>query len=193
MKIKITRTRITLLALLLASAGLLFILLPRIPWPIYSVDYHDISISFRVNLREARSVPVYPSEELIHRSLMNTLVENVTIVFKPGTDEQNAHYAVEVFEITNKLAIAFSKNFGYMPSFNVKNVTSYENLPGKIQNPIIALVYPASNETSVRLDGHVIFIIGKSNPSAKEQLKNFDLAVVKFLMAALDVEQIVKF
>jgi hypothetical protein len=194
MKVKITARRIILLLSVLAFAGLLAVILPKIPWPIYSVNYHGITMSFRVNLREARSVPVYPSEELVYRSLMNSLVENVTIVFKPGSDEENTYYAVEVFEITNKLAIAFQRQFGYMPSFNVKNVTSYDNLAGKIQNPIIALVHPVySNETSVRLDGHVIFISGNNSSSAKEQLKNFDLAVVKFLMIELGIEEIVKF
>jgi hypothetical protein len=187
MKIEITRRRIIFLILPVIAIALAVAIYPYIPWPIYSLDYYGTNIGFRVNLRDAKNVPVYPNEADVRSQIMNQWIENVTIVFKPGTEQANAHYAVEVYEIVNKIAVAFSINFGYMPNFNVINVTSYEGLKGKNYNPVIALVHPMySNETSVRLDDYVIFISGKNSTDLKEQLRNFDLAVEKFLMVALD-------
>ncbi|MEM5879481.1 MAG: hypothetical protein QXU74_03245 [Candidatus Aenigmatarchaeota archaeon] len=188
-RIKISRQKIIFLVSVLLAILLVIKIYPYIPFPIYSINYLGTKMSFRTNLRDAKNIPVYPSEELVYREIMNQLVENITIVFKPGEGEVNAHYALETFEVVNKLAIAYKKRFGYMPNFNVINITNYENLPGKIQNPIIALVHPIySNETSVKLDYHVIYIQGKNATSSREQLRNFDLAVAKFLMAALDIK-----
>lgn len=168
--------------------GLCVAIYPYLPLPVYSVNYHGTTLNFRVNLKEAKNTPVYPDELAVQREIMNQFVENITIVFKPGSGQENAHYAIETFEVVNKLATVFLKA-GYMPKFNVVNVTSYDNLSGKIQNPMIALVHPVySNETSVRLVNHTIYISGKNATSEKEQLRNFDLATVKFIMVALGIE-----
>lgn len=190
MKVKITRRRAILLASLILMLVLIIAVYPYLPLPVYSLNYQGIVLTFRTNLRDAKDVPVYPSEAAVQSEIMNQFIENVTIAFRPGTGEENAHYAVETYEIVSKLAIAFSKNYGYMPKFNVVNVTSYGNLSGEDQNPIIALVHPVySNETSVRLDGHVIYVQGKNSTSSRDQLRNFDLATVKFLMVALQIEE----
>jgi hypothetical protein len=187
MKVKITRQRAILLMSILIVAILVALLIQQIKLPIYSLNYYGTKISFRINLRDAKDVAVYPSEKAVRDEIMNQFVENITIVYKPN-ESINSHYAVEVFEIVNKLAVAYRLRFGYLPGFNVVNVTSYDNLSGKIQNPIIALVHPIySNETSVRLENHVIFISGKNATSEREQLRNFDLAMVKFLMATLGI------
>jgi len=189
MKIKITRRRIIFLSLLILSVLLIAIISPHIPWPVYSVNYYGTTLEFRANLRDAKNVPVYPNGEMVYREIMNPLVENITIAFKPGTEQENAHNAVETFEIVNKLAIAFSKKLGYIPNVNVINFTSYDDLRGKIQNPVIALIHPNySNETSVILDWHVVFIKGKNSTDPNEQLRNFDLATIKFLMTVLETE-----
>ncbi|MEM5829331.1 MAG: hypothetical protein QW040_00175 [Candidatus Aenigmatarchaeota archaeon] len=188
-KVIITRGKIIVLTFFLLAILLLITLYPYIPFPIYSVNYMGVKMRFRVNLRDVKDVVVYPSEETIRKEIMNQLVENITIVFKPGENQTNAHYAIEVFEIVNKLAIAYKLNFAYMPNFKVVNVTSYENLRGRRENPIIALVHPVfSNETSVKLEDHVVYIQGRNATSLREQLKNFDLAVVKFLMSILEIK-----
>lgn len=189
MKVKITTQRAILLVLILLFLSLFILLYKNLPSQVYSAEYHGVRMNFRVNLKEAKNVPVYPSEYAIKMEIMNPYVENITIAFIPGSGQQNAHYAVETFEITNKLATAFLVSSGYLPNFNVINVTSYQNLTGKIQNPIIALVHPFySNETSVRLENHVVFIAGKNATSSSEQLRNFDLATVKFLISVLGIE-----
>jgi hypothetical protein len=198
MKVRVTRERailfasiliiIILVALLFQQVKLLVaLLIQQIKFPLYSLNYHGMKISFRINLRDAKDVKVYPSENAVRDEIMNQFVDNITIVYKPN-ESINSHYAVEVFEIVNKLAVAYRLKFGYIPNFNVVNVTSYENLTGSSSNPKIALVHPIySNETSVRLDNHVIYIQGQNATSWQDQLKNFDLATVKFLMVALGI------
>ena len=189
MKVRITRRRIILLVSILLFILLVITIYPQIKLPVYSINYLGTKLSFRVNLRDVQNIPIYPSEEAVQNEIMNQLVENITIIFKPGEGEINAHYAVEVFEIVSKLAIAYKKKFGYMPGFNAVNVTSYENLKGTKENPVIVLIHPIySNETLVKLENHVIFLQGKNATSSEEQLKNFDLAVVKFIVVALGIK-----
>jgi hypothetical protein len=188
MKVKITRQRAVFFASILIVIISIALLIQQIKLPIYSLNYYGTKISFRINLRDVKDVAVYPNEKAVRDEIMNQFVENITIVYKPN-ESINSHYAVEVFEIVNKLAVAYKLRFGYMPNFNVVNVTSYENLTATSNNPKIALVHPIySNETSVRLEGNVIYIKGKNATSWQDQLGNFDLAVVKFLIIALGIE-----
>jgi hypothetical protein len=141
-----------------------------------------MELSFRADLKEASKIPVYPSEEILYRALINPLVENVTIVFVP-VEGENGIYVVNAWEIVMKLSLAYEQ-IGIKPGFNGINLTSYENieLHGKIQNPYIVLVHPRyANETSLKLKDHTIFISGKSE-------KEFDLATVKLLMIALKIK-----
>jgi len=134
-------------------------------------------------LREAEKIEVYPSEQALYLELMSSLVENITIAFKPVAEEENPYYMLQILEIIPKLSFAYSKR-NLNPYFDRDPliVESYENLPGKIQNPIIALVHPIySNETAIRVDGHVVFLKAKN-------YKDFDLVTVKLLMVALRIE-----
>ena len=61
-------------------------------------------------------------------------------------------------------------------------VESYEHLPGKIQNPIIAIVPPPySDETAIRNEGHVTFLKAKT-------YEDLDLVTNKLLMIALHID-----
>jgi uncharacterized protein YpmB len=180
-RISITTKKLKILVVI-AFIIFLSVLIYRIwPKPIYSIRYDGEILSFRADLREASKIPVYPSEEILYRALINPLVENVTIVFVP-VEGENAIYVVNAFEIVNKLYFAYQK-IKIGPNFNGVNLTSYENveLYGKIQNPYIVLIHPRfANETSVRLKDHTVFISGKSN-------EELDKATVKFLMVALRI------
>jgi hypothetical protein len=161
--------------------------------PITVIDYKGVTVAFRADLREAAKVPVYPGESEIYRDTMHQLAKNVTIVFKDAGESGNPYYIVEEVELVNKLRIAYMLTFGTqadtgefvpgdIPTFDAQEVGSYENLPGKIQNPIIALVHPMyANETSVRNEGHVTYISGRN-------LKELDLATDRFLMIALGID-----
>jgi len=148
--------------------------------PITAVNYYGKIINFRVDLRKADGIPVYPSDSALYLELMHPLVQNITIAVKPVNGTENAYYGIEAFEIT-KLLYGYAR-IGTKPGFNAINVSSYEHLPGKIQNPIIALVHPVySDETAIRIENHVIFIKAKN-------YEEFDLATVKFLIVALGIE-----
>ena len=161
--------------------------------PITVIDYKGVTVAFRADLREAAKVPVYPGESEIYRDTIHQLAKNVTIVFKDAGESGNPYYIVEEVELVNKLRIAYMLTFGTqtdtgefvpgdIPTFDAQEVGSYENLPGKIQNPIIALVHPMyANETSVRNEGHVTYISGRT-------LKELDLATDRFLMIALGID-----
>ena len=185
-------------ALVLAAAALVigaYYVYYRFYQPITMIDYKGTVIAFRADMREAAKIPVYPGESELYRDTMHQLVQNVTIVFKDAGSDGNPYYIVEEVEIVNKMKLAYMLTFGttdpntgevtpaMSPGFDAMEVGSYENLPGKIQNPIIAIVHPKfANETSVRNDGHVTFISGTD-------LHQLDLATVKFLMVELGITE----
>lgn len=179
--------------LLLVVAGLVMLyqmMVPKPPEPITSLIYMDQIINFRADLREADKIPVYPGETEVYLDTIHPLVDDITIAFKDAGESDNPLYIVEEIEIVTKMSVAYRKMLlGYpgkteedMPGFDALPVEQYANLPGKIQNPIIALVHPKyANETAIRNEGHVTYISGKT----KEEL---DLATVKFLMIVLDID-----
>lgn len=150
------------------------------PKPIKSWRIGNFVFVFRADLREANKIPVYPSKDAVYLKLINPIVKNVTIAFKDA-GEENYYYSLETYEIVYKLSL-FYKIKGMEVNFDSMQVDSYENLPGKFQNPIIALVHPKfSNETAIRIEDHVIYIQGKT-------AEEFDLATVKFLVSAMGIE-----
>ncbi|MBI4010158.1 MAG: hypothetical protein HY361_03145 [Candidatus Aenigmarchaeota archaeon] len=157
-----------------------------IPKPIYSYDYHGIPLNFRADLREAAKVPIYPNDVIPYYELRGGLAKNITIVFQP-VDGDNGIYSANGFEVSYKLGLLFNL-LGRNVTIDAREIASYQHLPGKIQHPIIALVHPKfANETSVRLDGHVIFISGLPSNDVSNPYRNFDLATVRFLMDILDI------
>ncbi len=176
------------ISVLIIAAYLAYVYIPR---PIYSIPINSpggtFDLQFRADLREATKVPVYPSERKLFNEMSSAFIENITIAFMP-VEEENGIYIAENFEIINKLSLVHSI-IGIRPGFKAVNVSSYENLPGKIQNPIIALVHPEyANETSVRVDGHVVTISGRPTDDTSNPYKNLDLATTKFLMVVLGIE-----
>ncbi|MFH1623193.1 MAG: hypothetical protein ABIA12_01595, partial [Candidatus Aenigmatarchaeota archaeon] len=178
------------LAVVLAAVWYVYVLYFQ---PITVIDYKGYEIGFRADLRQAAKVPAYPGESEIYRDIMHQLAKNVTIVFKDAGEEGNPYYVVDGIELVSKMRLAYMLAFGMqtetgelvpgdVPTFDAREVSSYENLPGKIQNPIIAIVHPMyANETSVRNEGHVTFISGRN-------LKELDLATTKFLMIVLGID-----
>jgi hypothetical protein len=187
-KIKLSKRNVTFVVTLLAIAGFLFYYVFFYPKPIKAWNYRGQVLNFRSDLREADKVPVYPGENQVYLDTMHTLVDNVTIVYKDVGEY--GYYAAEAFEITYKMKIAYTNLVGTdiegktsdVPTFNAETVDQYAHLPGKIQNPIIALVHPIyANETAVRNEGHVTYISG-------ETFDDLDLATAKFLMIVLGID-----
>jgi|GEM_PF-1777411 len=200
LKIKLPKNPIFLVLLILVIIALLTVLGmflyniivpgPEPERPLTTWNYKGSVVGFRADLREADKVPAYPGETPIYLDTIHPLVKNVTIAFKDAGEDENAYYIVEELEIVTKMILVYRNMLaGYpglteddMPGFNAIPVENYNNLPGKIQNPIIALVHPKyANETAVRNEGHVTYISGKTH-------EEFDLATVKFLMIVLGIE-----
>ena len=192
MKVRIKfsgKLKVFLLVLLIVASLVVYYILFT-PKPIYYVNYYGHVIEFRTDLRQADKIQVYPGESQVYLDTIHPLVDNVTIVFKDAGEDGNPHYIVEEMEIIIKMSAAYRRMLaGYpglteedMPKFDAIPVDEYANLPGKIQNPIIALVHPKyANETAVRNEGHVTYISGTT-------FENFDLATTKFLMIVLGIE-----
>jgi len=193
-KLKVTKNRVMLLITLAALFALVYLLNLYWPKPITTWNYQGNMLTFRADLREAANVKAYPEEYLISNVFSSIAVRNITIVYRD--DVQDLGYVtVEAGELAYKLMIAYLEA-GYL-RFNMTNmsfipmgyitittgpVKSYENLQGTYDNPLIALVPPSmADETSVSVDGHVIYVKGKT-------LKDFDLATIKLLMIVLGIK-----
>jgi hypothetical protein len=196
MKVKVSRRLLTsLVAIVVVSIILIFLVvyyIDSLPKPIYRWNYYGVPIEFRVDLRKAEKVPVYPGETQVFLDTIHPLVDNVTIAFKDAGEDENPYYILEEIEIITKMTLSYTRMWAAyegsteddIPKFDATPVDEYANLPGKIQNPIIAIVHPKyANETAVRNEGHVTYISGTTH-------ENLDLATVKFLMIALGIEEL---
>ena len=184
MKISISRKHVIVILLIFLAAGSIYIIHRFAPKHTTVYNFFGITIPFRVDLYKANNVSVYPNNETIYDMLWNYQIQNITIVYVNSSE--NNIVAVEAFEITNKMKIAYQHiahlNNVYIDiGFNGKAVDSYENLSSTPSNPLIALVPPLlSNDTLVMEKDNVIYIKGKT-------MEDFDLATVKFLMVALAI------
>ncbi len=186
-RIELTKNQLIFLSALSILIIAVYLADTYAPKPVYSYDYFGIPLNFRADLREASKVQIYPSETIIYYELRGGLAKNITIVFLP-VEGDNGIYSANGYEVAYKLGLLFNL-LGKNVTINAMNVTSYDNLPGKIQHPIIALVHPKySTETSVSLVGHVIRISGLPSNDARTPYRNLDLATVKFLMVILGIE-----
>lgn len=185
MKIRLKFSRNVKIVLLILSVVILSVIVYQTsPKPIMSWNYHGRIIHFRADLRAADKVPVYPNEDAIYLDLVHGLAKNVTIVYKYIDEPKsaNAYYPLQIFQIVYNIMPAYEEVWKFKPNFNSMEVESYENLPGKIQNPIIAIVPPPySNETAIRNEGHVTFLKAKS-------YEDLDLVTTKLLMIALHID-----
>lgn len=189
-KIKLKFSRNMKMVLLILAAIVLAGVLYQVyaPKPITSWVYRNQTLSFRADLRLADKVPVYPNEDAVYRDLVHGLVENVTIAYKyinetasDGTNP-NSYYVLQTVQIVQNIVPAYREGWNFIPQFNSMQVESYENLPGKIQNPIIAIVPPPfSDETAIRNEGHVTLLKAKS-------YEDLDLVTTKLLMIALKID-----
>ncbi len=149
-----------------------------VPKSITTYDYYGIPMKFRMDLKQAGNIPVYPDDLEIYNIIWNENNENITIQFVNSSD--NSLLVVEAFEITFKLKLVFN-----LLNFNI-NITAKEtdsyNISTDENHPVIALIPPSlANKTVVEVKNNVIFIEGKTKDE-------FDLATIKFLMSALDMK-----
>ena len=184
-KIKLTKTRIVLLAALIGLVSLVLGGIYFYPAPgkkMDSINFGGVILSFRQDIREAGSVPISPSEDVIMRSLASLNVKNISFAFKDAGDSDNPIYIVEESEIIQKLFVLY-KLAGHEVGYNSILVNdSYETLNGSVENPVIALIHPKfAKTTQVKFINNVIYVEGTD-------IKNFDLATMRMILLALDVK-----
>ena len=146
--------------------------------PVTRYTFQGTELSFRDDLRLAKNVSVFPSEEAILYTIWNPNIQNITIAYMNSTDNQFT--AVNAFEVAFKLNVAYGQ-FSWFVNFVGKEVESFDNLNASDENMVIVLVPPSlADDTAVELDRNVVYIKGKTQ-------QEFDLATMKFIMAALNI------
>ncbi|MDI6806507.1 MAG: hypothetical protein QMD14_01680 [Candidatus Aenigmarchaeota archaeon] len=170
--------------------------------PITTIEYRGVIFSFKefkpdVDLRKVMKVPVYPNDEAISSLVFSPKIKNIFIVFKDSPD--NALVALSGVEIGVKLKLALTthgykvksvtnltqmfeaREQGFLTIFP-REIASYDGLVGEEESLLIALVPPIlTNETLVKVEDYVIFIMGKNR-------EDFELATIRFLLAAFDIK-----
>jgi len=164
-----------------------YLVRPKVVEAHYAEAYGEI-IAFRGDLNKAVNVPVYPSEQAVWNQILTigngSIVKNITIAFKDAGESENPYYIIQEIELHNKIGFLFLKKYDFIPGFKAIEVESYENLPGLIQAPIIAIVHPEfSNETAIRVDGHVILLKAKTH-------EDMDLVTAKLFIILFDLKPI---
>ncbi|MBI2542747.1 MAG: hypothetical protein HYW24_00995 [Candidatus Aenigmarchaeota archaeon] len=163
------------IAIAFGGTGLVYYMKTK---PITHYNFYGAEFEFRDDLREAENIPIYPDKETILNTVWNPDIHNITVVYIDSAN--NSIVAVNAFEITYKLTIAYSR-FNWFIEFVPMEVTSFENLKGSNENLIIALVPPAlSDETKVELIEGVVYVKGAT-------VKDFDQATIKFLMTSMNI------
>ena len=184
-KIKLTKTRIILLAALIALVlgiyGSVYFY-PRPQAKMDTINFGGVILTFRQDIREAKGVQVSPSEDVITRSLASYNVKNISFAFKDAGEADNPLYIVEEGEIIQKLFVLY-KLANHEVGYNSILVNdSYQTLNGSVENPVIAFIHPKfAKDTQVKFVNNVIYVEGTD-------AKNLDLATVRLLMLALDVK-----
>jgi hypothetical protein len=159
--------------------------------PITTITYNKNPYVFREDVRDAYKVSVYPDERFVYNLLWAHGIENITILFKPITSS-NGLYAVEAFELTNKLSQIYATTpvmktqisnqthtLYFKRNFTAQQIEDYDNIKREEGNLKIILVAPEfSNRTAVVGGGNKIFIYGKDK-------KDFDLATIKLIEVAM--------
>ena len=182
MKLEFVKNQLPILAALVVVigviAGIYYFTQSSESKPITKYKFQGNELSFRDDLRLAKNISVYPDEQAILNKIWSPEIQNITIVYKDTSDNQFT--TVNAFEITFKLRVAYGQ-FSWDINFDGKEVESFDNLNGSVENLIVALIPPSlATDTGVEMKDHVVYIKGKTQ-------KEFDLATIKFIMAALNI------
>ncbi len=199
-KFKITSKKI-IVVLVILSIPLLYYALPKYLLPITSWNYEGKNVVFRTDLRPAQRVPMAstnPSATDIDTSVLDSLVRpdvvNITFIFQPTDDKNNALYILEETELIKALTLSYlsitpTELHPSMPNFNAEAVNSYEGIMATQLNPKIVLVHPNfGNETAVRQDGYIIYVEAKNTGNFDSNKLQFDLATERLMIALLRIK-----
>lgn len=199
-KFKITPKKIVAILVIL-SIPLIYYVLSRYVLPITSWNYDGQNVVFRTDLRPAQQVQMTstdPSVTDADASVLDSLVRpdvvNVTFVFQPTDDTNNALYILEETELIKALTLSYNSITPtelqpHMPNFNAEAVDSYSGITATELNPKIVLIHPNfGNETIVRQDGYIVYVEAKNTGNFNGNKLQFDLATERLMIALLRIK-----
>lgn len=175
--------QLTALIIILVGIGAV-VYYQTLPKEIIRYDFHGTEFVFRKDLRLAQSIPVYPDEKSILNKVWDPDITKIDIAYVPSAEpsDENGMVAVNAFEVRFKLDTAYrNPNFNWINEFTSTELNSFDGINQTNDTLVIALVHPSlADKTGVELDGNVVYIKGKTP-------EEFDLATIKFLMSALNI------
>lgn len=199
-KLKITPKRIIVILIILAIP-FLFYALPKYVLPITTWNYEGRVVGFRTDLRAAQKIPIIENipnvndaDQNIRAALIRGDVQNITFLFEPTDDKNNALYILEETELIKALTDAYipvtqTELQPTIPNFNAVAVDNYTGITATQLNPKIVLVHPNfGNETVVRQDGYIIYVEAKNTGNFDSNKLQFDLATERLMMALLTIK-----
>ena len=182
---KIGKRQFSLILVLLVGIGIAgFAYYQSLPKEITRYNFYGTELEFRNDLRAAENVSVYPDKESVLHKVWDPDISKVNIVYVPtaNSSDENSIIALNTFEIRFKLDVAYrNPNFNWINEFTSTELKSFDDIEQRNDTLVIAIVRPSlADETAVELDGHVVYVKGKSP-------EDLDLATIKFLMVALNI------
>ena len=147
--------------------------------------FGDREFTFRANLTDAASVPIYPDEMTLLQTLYNPDVTWVYIAYIPN-DTDNGFYTVSGYELSYKLVYGYKSLFGYTPAVRALPLNATPEQPGN-DTVIIWMRAPSSgaNETAVTVDGNIIMVDGADMSEETRTYTDLDKAADRLLLSFL--------
>lgn len=179
---------------------------------VHKLNFADMEISFRADLRQAEKISLEPGPEAIRQVMFENPVTLVRLAFVP--DEQNTgFYGVTGYELIAKTGLAYKQYIFTDESFYLAegsnsciifekttagittqrkicfetlllNETSEAFAFANETAPVI-LMEAGASETKVSVDGNVVSIMGKDMSQQGRAYTDLDLAADKFLLVLL--------
>ena len=178
--IKLTKKRMVILLAAIALAIGIFIVAKYYPKAVITVDYNGVTLGFGEDLRQTKSIPVYPNESAINYLILTDKVALVTIAYKNTSIESTQQVTVNAFEIANKLKLVYL-TFGVSPEFDTQSVDSFDDISSSEFHPYIVVVTPdIADGNYVKMDGSTVYISGMTK-------KDLYISMEKFIVAALNI------
>jgi hypothetical protein len=200
-KLKIAPKKILAIIVIILAIPILYYALVKYVLPITTWNYGGKVVGFRTDLRAAQKVPIIESipnvndaDQSIRDALIRGDVQNITFLFEPTDDKNNALYVLEETELIKALTVAYvpvaqTELEPTVPNFNAVAVDNYTGITATQLNPKIVLVHPNfGNQTAVRQDGYIIYVEAKNTGNFDSNKLQFDLATERLMMALLTIK-----
>lgn len=157
----------------------------------YKARIGDRDVQFRSDLNEARRISIYPDESAARSLLLDPQKLTVGVVYVSNNYSINGYYFADAWEFEFKFTKIIKERIGVAKNLVTLNITDISELETvKEENELDAIVFleAFSNETSVRIDGDIVYVRGKDmSQQPRRKYTDLDLAVDRLLLALLSV------